>query len=89
MNNRELVVRIIQPTEQPQPPKVDYGPVPQEKKPKSLMQVLMNGLGLAAIGALGIYFAVSFFNLGFSFNDVLILIGIPVVLGVIASYAIF
>ncbi len=89
MNNHELVVRIIQPAEQPQPPKVEYAPLPQEKKSKNLLQILLNGLGLAAIGALGMYLAVSFFNLGFSFNDVLILVGIPLGIGVIATYAIF
>lgn len=89
MNNHELVVRIIQPAEQAQPQKKERAPAVPEKKRKNLFQVIVNGVGIAAIAALGIFLAFSFFNIGFSFKDVLILIGIPLAVGIVASYAIF
>lgn len=89
MKNHELVVRIIQPAEQPQPQKREYAPVVLEKKKRNLFQVVINGMGIAAIAALGVFLAFSFFNVGFSFKDILIIISIPLLLGIIASYAIF
>lgn len=89
MNTREIVVRIIQPAEQPQPPKIKANPVVPEKKEKNLFQAVINGIALAAIAALGVYLMVSFFNLGFSFRDILILVGIPLTVGIVTSYAIF
>jgi hypothetical protein len=89
MNNHELVVRIIQPAEQPQPQKKECASAAPKKKEKGLFQAIVNGMGIAAIAALGIFLAFSFFNVGFSFKDVLILIGIPLAVGVVASYAIF
>lgn len=89
MNSHELVVRIVQPAEQPQLPKAESAPVPPKKKQKNVYQILLNGLGLIAIAALAVFLANGFFNIGFSFKDVLIMVVIPLGLGVIASYAIF
>lgn len=97
MNNRELVVRIIQPAEQPHLPKAKSVPVFSEgnnccqgkEKGKNLFQSILSGVGVAAIVALGIFFVVSFFNLGFSFREIAILVGIPLVVGLVASYVIF
>jgi len=89
MNNRELVVRIVQPSEQPHLPPREAAPVRPVDRRDRTIQMLMNGLGLMGITALGILFAVLFFNSGLSVNDVLVVISLPVAVGIVASYAIF
>jgi len=87
MNNREVIVRIVTPSEQPHLPKVESIPLPRENK--SLFQKMINGAALTAIAILGIFLAVGYFNLGLSLRDTLVIVGIPLVLGIITSYAIF
>ena len=95
MNNRELVVRIIQPApiesgQQKHLLKKAAEPAPApEKKRKKWLQLSVNGLVLAGIAALGIYVAISFFNFGYSFQDIMILVGIPLAVGLVTTYAIF
>jgi hypothetical protein len=88
MNNRELVVRIIQPAEQPKPRPAEPA-APAEQPERKWLPRIMNALAVAAIAAVGAYLAVSFFHLGFSFNDILILVGMPLAIGLITTYAIF
>lgn len=87
MNTKEIVVRIIQPAEQPKPRLAEFMPTDFEEE-KNPLQTIINAAGLAAIAGLGLYFGVSFFHLGFSFNDVLIILGIPVAVGAIVSYVV-
>ena len=89
MNSREVVVRIIQPLEQPAPPKPVQRPNAPKKTEKNLFQIILNTLGLAAIAALGIFLVVSFFNLGVSLKDIVILVSIPLTVSLVASYAVF
>ena len=93
MNSRDIVVRIVQSHEQPCLP-AGKAQLPKREalspgKEKKLIQYTLNGLGLAAIAVLLVFFGVSFFHLGLSLNDCLIIVGIPMALGVITSYAIF
>jgi len=88
MSSREMVVRIIQPAEKPEPPKKGVAAIPPEKKEKSWFQMLLNGVGMAVIAAIGIYFVVSFFNFGFTLRDILIIVGVPLAVGIVTSYAI-
>ncbi|MDD5594439.1 MAG: hypothetical protein PHG97_06855 [Candidatus Margulisbacteria bacterium] len=88
MNSRDVVVRIIQPLEQPQPLKKEIVPTLPVRKEKNLFHSLINGVVLSAIGLLAVFIGVSFFHLGVSFNDILILVGIPMTLGIVTSYAI-
>lgn len=95
MNNSELVVRIIQPApiesgQQKHLMKKADGPAAApEKKQKNWLHLSVNVLALASIAALGVYFAVSFFHFGFSFQDIAILVGIPLAVGIVTTYAIF
>ena len=89
MNSRDVVVRIIQPLEQPQPPKhKDQLELPF-KPEKNLFQVAINGLVLSAIAVLAIFLGVSYFHLGFSLKDIMVIVGILMTLGIVTSYAIF
>ena len=44
---------------------------------------------LSAIAVVAIFLGVSYFHLGFSLKDILVMVGIPMTLGIVASYAIF
>ncbi|OGB89582.1 hypothetical protein A2625_00085 [candidate division WOR-1 bacterium RIFCSPHIGHO2_01_FULL_53_15] len=50
---------------------------------------VLNGAVLAAIAMLAVFLGVSYFNLGISFQDIMIIVGIPMALGIVTSYAIF
>jgi hypothetical protein len=94
MHNRELVVRIIQPApiesgQQKHLQKKAAEPAVPEKKKKNWFQIVINGLALTLIAALGVYFAISFFHFGFSFKDIMVLVGIPLAVGIVTTYAIF
>ena len=89
MNNHDVVVRIIQPLEQAQPPRhKDQLALPFTPE-KNLFHLALNGLMLSAIGLLVIFLGVSYFHLGFSFKDIAVIVGIPMTLGIVTSYAIF
>ena len=54
-----------------------------------IFQVLLNLLGYGAIGLLGGFMVFSYFSLGISFNEVAILVGIPLTVGIFTRYAVF
>ena len=54
-----------------------------------VFQDILRGVEAAVMVALIIFFAVGFFKLGFSFEEILVIFGMPLVVGVVASYAIF
>jgi hypothetical protein len=89
MNNRDLVVRIVQPSEQPYLAPREAAPARAESRRAKMMRRLTSGLGVLGITAFGVLFAVLFFNSGFAVRDILVVISLPVVVGVVASYAIF
>jgi hypothetical protein len=85
MNSRDIVVRIIQPADKAQPPKrqaaAELAPV------KNYFQLVFNAVALSAMAALGLYFIISFFHLGISLKDIVVMVGLPLSLGVFTSYA--
>jgi hypothetical protein len=50
---------------------------------------VLNGLVLSAIAVLAVCLGVSYFHLGFSLKDIIVIAGIPMTLGIVTSYAIF
>lgn len=89
MHNRDIVVRIVQPADKAQPQKRASVPfLPPADTNGDLFHHIFNSVGLAAIAALGIYLAFSFFGLGIAWKEVLIIVGIPLTLGLVTSYAI-
>jgi hypothetical protein len=87
MNQRDIVVRIIQPADKAQPQKRESVPfLPPADTNKDLFHHILNSVGLAAIAALGIYLAFSFFGLGIAWKEVCIIVGIPLTLGLITGY---
>ena len=88
MKTRDVVVRIIQPAEQPKPAQKASAPIAENKREK-LLHRAANILGLAGIFALAIFVIVNFFHLGISANDLAIIVGIPLSLGIVTSYAVF
>ena len=52
-------------------------------------QVFLNLLGYSAIGVLGALMVFSYFNLGISFKEVAILVGLPLTVGIFTRYAVF
>lgn len=88
MNSHEVVVRIVQAAEKPQPKPQDRLPEIVFQPEKNLFHSIINGLVLSVIALLVICLGVSYFNLGLSVNDVLVIVGLPVTLGIVTSYAI-
>jgi hypothetical protein len=88
MNNRELVVRIIQPAEKPEPPKRPETPVPAEQPVRRRPNLLLT-IGLACLAGLGIMVACGFSSFAFPVRDIVIVLGIPLAVGIVATYAIF
>ena len=88
MNSHDVVVRIVQPLDQPNPRRSEI--LPLALKPENnLFHSVLNGCVLSAIGLLALFIGVSYFNLGVSFRDILVIVGIPMTLGIVTSYAIF
>ncbi len=52
-------------------------------------QMLLNLLGYGAICLLGGVLVFSYFSLGISFREIVILLGIPLTVGLFTHYAIF
>ena len=85
MNSKDIVVRIIQPADKAQPPK---RPEASEFKPAgNCFHLVFDAAALTVIAALGFYLIVSFCSQGISLNDVLIMAGLPLALGLVTSYA--
>ncbi len=89
MNNRDVIVRIVMPAEKPQPPKQESVALLPDAEGDNLYQKILNALGAAAVAALAVFLVISFFNLGTTVKDILILVSIPVTVGLIARYVIF
>jgi predicted phage tail protein len=93
MNSRDVVVRIIQPLDKPQPQRVASLPVAgfpvNGSKEENIFHLVLNGAVLAGIAMLAVFLGVSFFHLGVSFNDIMVIVGLPMALGIVTSYAIF
>ena len=86
MANHELIVRIVKPADRPYLPPRTTAPI--QRRNQSL-HYLFQGLRLSAIGLIGLYLAVNFLSLGVSFNELLVIIGFPLAIGLITSYATF
>lgn len=85
MNSKEIVVRIIQPADKAQPPR---RPVALQAKPAdNLFHNIFNAVALTAIAALGFYLIVIFCQQGISLNDIFVMVGLPLSLGLVTSYA--
>lgn len=85
--NKEIVVRIVKPSEQPSLPKREAVSFSQRKK-KNLFQIILSGLLLVAAASVGIFIAVNLFKVGIDWKDILLLLGVPLVIGSVASYLI-
>ena len=88
MNSHDVVVRIVQPLDQPNPRRSETT-LSAFKPEKNIFHSVVNGCVLSAIGLLVIFLGISYFHLGVSLNEILIMIGIPMTLGIVTSYAIF
>ena len=91
-NEREVVVRIIQPSEKPLP-EVRKVFNSSEKKSREVSrgfwQFLLRGMWLLVVGGALFFFTYTLFQIGLPWKDVILLIGIPLIFGIIASYAAF
>ena len=88
MDNREVIVRIVAPSEKPYLPKSDaFAPLPLEKK-ISWQQRLISALSLLAIGATAFCLALFFIKLGIGYKDIAVMIGMPLMFGMITRFAI-
>ncbi|MCU0641095.1 MAG: hypothetical protein MUC35_03280 [Candidatus Margulisbacteria bacterium] len=88
MNAHEVVVRIIQPAEQPQAKKVTLAEAPAEPAGKALLRRVLNWLVIVALFTLGSYAVFSLMAFGLAVRDVMVLVGIPLSIGLVATYAI-
>ena len=52
------------------------------------IQKVFGMLGWSLVAMLVVYFSISFFNLGFSVNDIFVIVGLPLSVGLVASYVI-
>lgn len=88
MNSRDVVVRIIQPAEQPKAQPIEHAPAAAAKPKHDLRQLALNALAVMVIAALGGYCAFGLFNMGIALREVLVLVGIPLTVGLVTTYAI-
>lgn len=88
MNNRDVIVRIVQPADKPQPkmPPV-LGALPENKR-DIFHHRLANVFGIIGIFAAGAFLTVSFFHLGINLHEVMVMVGIPLSVGLVTSYAV-
>lgn len=83
--NHDVVVRIVHSDDQAHLPHMEeYFPTPEKEVEK--WQLLVRRLTLAAIVASGIFFGLSFFNIGLEFRDIAVIIGLPLAIGLSVSY---
>jgi hypothetical protein len=83
MNTRDVVVRIVKPSERPYLP-----PKPAEPgRPRALDHRLLYCFGLAGLTVLGAGISFGLCHFGFAPHEVVGLVSLPVVIGVVASYA--
>ena len=85
MNKRDVVVRIIQPAEQPKAQPIEHAPAAAEKPKKNH---LLNTLAIMAISALVLYLVFGLFNVGIALREIVVLVGIPLTVGLVTTYAI-
>jgi hypothetical protein len=87
MNSHDVVVRIVQPLDQPHPRRSETM-LSVFKPENNFFHSVINGFVLSAIGLLALFIGVSYFNLGVSFREIMVIVGIPMTLGIVTSYAI-
>jgi len=85
----EKVVRLIQPADKPQPASRALEPQPGETMNAKIAHYILNGITLAAIASVCLFIGVNYFHLGFSVNDLMVMMGLPLAVGALTSYAIF
>jgi hypothetical protein len=88
MNTRDVVVRIIQPADQPQPKKVELADAPREKPAHKALRLAGNIITIALLCALGTFAACGLIAFGLAVRDVAVLVGIPLTVGLVTTYAI-
>lgn len=88
MNVKDVVVRIVQPAEKPHITAVKTQPIIVEEN-KNPIQSIVNSLGIAVIAGLALYLGFSFFHIGVNVNDIVVILGIPMAVGLVASYVVF
>jgi hypothetical protein len=88
MNRKELVVRIIQPAEHPQPPRISVQepPIVEEGVELTFFSRLARRLGMVGLTSLLIITGFILFAIGFNFRDVLILVSVPLAVGAVTGY---
>jgi len=88
MKNHEVIVRIIKPADQPSLPAAPILSPPSSSREDNRPQRYLHVVGLVALSVLGVVLAFNFFNFGFSLREILVIIGMPLSVGIVASYAI-
>ncbi|MFA6431905.1 MAG: hypothetical protein WCV91_05980 [Candidatus Margulisiibacteriota bacterium] len=88
MQNNQIVVRIIQPSIKPHIKEHDQINLNAASFGERLVQRIFRMFGWSLVAMLIVYFTVSFFNLGFSYNDIAVIVGLPLSVGLVASYVI-
>jgi hypothetical protein len=80
MPTREMIVRIVRPSEKPYLPPQETKPLPVKPKPR--FYALPNLLVLIAIALLTTLFSTNLVKFGVSGKEIAVLIGIPLAFGV-------
>jgi hypothetical protein len=88
MNNRETIVRIVTASDKPQTRSKESLPLPKHNN-KNPFQMFLNGLGIIVISVLGIFIVIGFFKAGISLQEIMVLVGIPITVGIFTRYTVF
>jgi len=88
MNNHDVVVRIIQPAEQPKAQPIEHAPAAAVKPKKKYFQLAFNILAIMILCVVGTYAAFGLLAFGLAVRDVMVLVGIPLTVGLVTTYAI-
>ena len=88
MKNKEVIVRILAPSEKPYLPKADAFPsLPMDKRISWQMR-LTSAVSLTAIAATAFCLAFFLVKLGIGYKDIAVMIGMPLMFGMITRFAI-
>lgn len=91
MNSKEFVVRIVKPSTKPALPKVDPLSVKSKKSKLFLKKALniLTGSGVGFAAGMAIYLMLKTIGLNFGGLESSIIIGLPSILGIITSLAVY
>jgi hypothetical protein len=84
IKDRDIVVRIVQPAEKPEPPKREYVSQSLPTQKTDMMKIC----GLGALALFGFCLALGLLGIGFALKDIIMIVSLPLLVGIVTNYII-